>query len=123
MNESRIQDILIPLLGERVAPRFDLATEVLIARVEGGKLSGEPRVVILTGPSADELCSLILKENIHQVLCGGIEDSHFQYLSWKKVRVVDRLIGNWQDVLRLQLAGSLQAGMIVRDGHPIRHRP
>jgi hypothetical protein len=98
-----------------VAPRFDLATEVLIARVRKGRLAGEPRVVLLPGPSAEELCSLVLEKAITDVVCGGIEDAHYQYLGWKNVRVVDRVIGRWEGVLRLFLANELRPGTVVRE--------
>lgn len=114
-GSARGVSLLVPLLGEVVAPRFDLATEVLIARARRGRLTGEPRVVLLPGPSADELCSLVLEEGITDVACGGIEDAHYQYLAWKKVRVVDRVIGSWEGVLRLFLANELRPGTIVRE--------
>ncbi len=110
--------LLVPLSGEVVAPRFDLATEVLIARVRKGRLAGEPRVGLLPGPSADALCSLVLEEGITDVACGGIEDAHYQYLGWKKVRVVDRVIGSWEAVLRLFLEGELRPGTVVREPFP-----
>jgi hypothetical protein len=112
---AREVTLLVPLLGEAVAPRFDLATEVLIARTRRGRLAGEPRVVLLPGPSADQLCSLILEEGVTDVVCGGIEDAHHQYLTWKKVRVMDRVIGSWEGVLVLFLAKELRPGAIVRE--------
>lgn len=111
---SRV-NLLVPLSGEMVAPRFDVASEVLIARVRKGRLAGEPRIVLLPGPSADALCSLVLDERITDVACGGIEDAHYQYLGWKKVRVVDRVIGSWEAVLRLFLAGELRPGTVARE--------
>ncbi len=107
--------LLVPLAGEVVAPRFDLATEVLIARARRGRLVGEPRIVLLPGPSADALCSLVIEEGITDVACGGIEDAHFQYLGWKKVRVLDRVIGSWEAVVRLFLRDELRAGAVVRE--------
>ncbi|MFZ5774525.1 MAG: hypothetical protein ACOY3Z_03455 [Thermodesulfobacteriota bacterium] len=106
--------ILAPLLGEQIAPRFDLAVEVLIAEGDEAGLAGEPRIVLLPGPSADELCALILKEGVGMVVCGGIEESHFQYLAWKKVRVIDRVIAPWRQAIGLALAGGLKAGAILR---------
>lgn len=113
LKGSRNLTLLVPLLGETVAPRFDLAREVLIARVRKGRLSGEPRVVLLPGPSAEEMCRLILGEHVTHVVCGGIEEVHYQYLTWKKVEVVDRVIGNWEGALRLLLSSELRAGTIV----------
>ncbi len=109
-------DVLVPLLGDAVAPRFDLATEVLIARVRKGRLTGEPRVVLLPRASADELCALVLEERITDVVCGGIEDAHYQYLTWKKVRVLDRVVGSWEGALGMLLSRELRAGTIVRTG-------
>ncbi|HET8539926.1 MAG TPA: hypothetical protein VFL83_08645 [Anaeromyxobacter sp.] len=114
--------LLVPLAGEVVAPRFDAATEVLIARARKGRLVGEPRIVLLPGPSADALCSLVLEEGITDVACGGIEDAHYQYLAWKKVRVVDRVIGSWEGVLRLFLRDALRPGTVVREPPPARAR-
>jgi hypothetical protein len=107
--------LLVALAGEVVAPRLDLASEVLLARAGKGRLLGEPRIVLLPGPSADALCSLALEEGVTDVVCGGIEDAHYQYLAWKKVRVTDRVIGRWEGVLRLFLRDELRPGTVVRD--------
>lgn len=97
-----------------IAPRFDLATEVLIARIVGGKISGEPRIILLPGPSSDELCSLAIKGEVSLIICGGIEDTHFKYLLWKKIKVIDRIIGPAKEALALAMAKNLQPGTIIR---------
>jgi predicted Fe-Mo cluster-binding NifX family protein len=108
--------ILITLQGDHVAPRFDLCTEVLIATSdEQGKIRGEPRTMLLPGPSSDELCNLIIREEISLVICGGIEETHFQYLVWKKITVIDRIIGSREKVLDLALANRLQTGSIFTE--------
>lgn len=101
------------LTADQIAPRFDLCTEVLIAQFNDDRTGPEPRTVLLPGPSADELCSLILKEGIDIVVCGGIEDSFFQYLIWKKVRVIDRVIGPSAKALQLALEEGLRAGAVI----------
>jgi predicted Fe-Mo cluster-binding NifX family protein len=106
--------ILATLQNNDIAPRFDLATEVLIAKVVRGRISGEPRTVLLPGPGSDALCSLIIKEEASLVICGGIEESHFQYLVWKKIEVIDRVIGPAVQVIDLALAKQLRPGGIVR---------
>lgn len=106
--------ILITIQGDHVAPRFDLCTEVLIAtRGTKGQLLGEPRTVLLPGPSSDELCSLIIREEISLVVCSGIAETHFQYLLWKKITVLDRIIGGWEHVLDLALTGQLRSGSVL----------
>jgi nucleotide-binding universal stress UspA family protein len=108
--------VLIPLLAEDVAPRFDLAVEVLVAEADAaGALLGEPRIVLLPGSSADELCALILKEGVTVVVCGAIEESHFQYLSWKKIKIVDRVIGPWRLALERVAGNRLKSGDVLRE--------
>lgn len=90
--------ILIPLFNDYVAPRFDLATEVLITKV-GKSLDGDEKIVMLPKASAEQLCHMILMERIQTLICGGIEEEHYQYLKWKKVEVLDSVIGTWKSAL------------------------
>lgn len=106
--------ILVTLQNNDVAPRFDLATEILIAKIVRGRISGEPRTVLLPGPGSDELCSLIIREEASLVICGGIEESHFQYLLWKKIEVIDRVIGPAVQAIALAITKQLRPGAIVR---------
>lgn len=110
-----MKKILLTLAGKMIAPRFDKTTEVMIAPVLDGEISAQPRFILLPGPSADELCGLILKENVDHLICGGIEDEHYQFLSWKKIQVIDRVIGRYQDVLDCFLRGELRANGVIRN--------
>ena len=103
------QRILIPLYGNDVAPRFDLATEVVITR----RGEREKKIVVLSQASAEQLCHLILTEGVDVVICNGIEEEFHQFLSWKKVQVLDAVIGPWQTVLERFLKGSLKPGDIL----------
>lgn len=114
--------ILVTLFEDYIAPRFDLTTKILIGQAERGKPLSRPRTILLPGPSSDELCSLILKEKIDVVICGGIEDIHYQYLTWKKIQVIDRIIGNGELVLRKALDGNLRPGSVVKTDTPSRKR-
>lgn len=106
--------ILVSLQNNDIAPRFDLTTEVLIAKIAKGKVSGEPRTILLPGPSSDELCGLAIKEEVSLVICGGIEDAHFQYLHWKKIEVIDRVIGPAQEALAMAMTKNLRPGTVIR---------
>ncbi len=112
--------ILATLRDNDIAPRFDLTTEVLIVETDGNKPVGKARNILLPGASADELCSLIIKEGIGLVICGGIEEEHFQYLAWKKIAVIDKVIGPAAEALRLAADGKLKAGAIVRQAREER---
>jgi hypothetical protein len=105
--------ILLTVQGDFIAPRFDLTGEVVIADTEGKKLLGKPRTIILNRPSPEDLSNMIMEENIAVVICGGIEDRHYQFLVWKKIRILDFIIGDHATVLENFLAGTLQAGDII----------
>lgn len=102
--------ILITAQGDFVAPRFDLTAEVVIATVDRGMLAGKPRTIIMDRPSPEDLSNLIMEEGISTVICGGIEDRQYQFLTWKKIRVIDFVIGDHESVLNQFLAGDLHPG-------------
>jgi predicted Fe-Mo cluster-binding NifX family protein len=105
--------VLICLHGNEVTPRFDLATEVLIAFIgDDRKVQGE-KVVVLPQASAEMLCHMVLTESIQVVICGGIEEEYYQYLTWKRVNVLDSVIGDYQEALARLAEGRLQAGDIL----------
>ena len=108
-----MQKLLIPIQGDYVAPRFDLVTEILIAGIENGTLLGEPKTIIMERPSDEGLCQLIIEEHITDMICGGIEELHYNFLAWKKVNILDGIIGDWQTALDMALAGSLAQGAVL----------
>ena len=108
--------VLIAVHGDSVATRFDLCTEVMIAEAEGGTLTGEPRTMLLSGPSAYEICGIAIKENVSVLVAGGMEEEHYEYLRWKKIKVVDRVIGRADDAVGLLIDGRLAEGSIIRAG-------
>lgn len=105
--------ILVTLEKNEVAPRFDLTTEILIAEIEAETIKGEPRIILLPGSSGENICGLAIKENISLVICGGIEDTHFQYLKWKKIKVIDGVIGPYEQALHAAAKGTLMRGIIL----------
>jgi predicted Fe-Mo cluster-binding NifX family protein len=107
--------VLICLHGAHVTPRFDLTTEVLIAVVgDHGEVQDE-RTLVLPQASAEKLCHMILTEDVQTVICGGIEEEYYQYLVWKRVNVIDSVIGICEEVLERFRAGTLQPGQILMD--------
>jgi len=105
--------ILIPLLGDDVAPRFDLAPEALIAVLRSDGSLAEERTLILSEASPEALCHLILTEKVDTVVCCGIEDEYYQYLTWKKVKVIDSVMGPYTKVLEKMEKGTLRDGDIL----------
>ena len=107
--------ILLTLSESDVAPRFDLTTEVLIASLREDGSADKTRTVVLAHASAEDLCQLILNDGINVVVCGGIEEEYFDYLTWKKVRVLDSVMGPWERALDALRAGDLKPGAILVD--------
>jgi len=103
-----MKKILIPLTGDDVAPRFDLAPEALIALVDEEGRIAEDRTIILDEASAETLCKLVLTEKIDIVVCCGIEDEYYKYLVWKKVQVFDSVMGTYQEAIKRVVDGDLQ---------------
>jgi predicted Fe-Mo cluster-binding NifX family protein len=115
--------ILVTIEKNDVAPRFDQTSEILITETDGEKVTGNPRIILLPGTSGEDICGLAIKENISLVICGGIEETHYEYLRWKKIKVVDGVIGPYGQALDFALANNLKPGAILpgagnREGQP-----
>jgi len=105
--------ILLTVQDNSIAPRFDQATEVIIAEHDGRRLTAEPRTIILPHRSAEELSDLIVKEGVQCVVCGGIEDSFHKFFTWKKITVIDGVIGAHAEAMDKVCAGELRPGAIL----------
>lgn len=112
MNEK----LLITIWRDQVAPRFDLTSEVLVATVDTTGEVLDSKTVVLPTVSPEDLCHMILTEGITTVICGGIEEEYFQYLTWKKVKVIDSVIAPYEQALEFARAGKLQPRAILTDG-------
>lgn len=107
--------LLIPLYGDEIAPRFDLATEVSIVTMDEREKSREEKIIVLPRVSAEHLCHLILTEGVQVVICGGIEEEYYQYLTWKRIKVYDSVIGSWHTAVARYIDGTLQPGNILQN--------
>ncbi|MEM5787984.1 MAG: NifB/NifX family molybdenum-iron cluster-binding protein [Syntrophobacteraceae bacterium] len=108
-----MKKILLTLEGNDIAPRFDLAPEVLIVSIDReGRVHKEENVV-LARPSAEIVCHVAAAENIGTLICGGIEEEFLQYLKWKKVSVIHSVIGTAESALGHFLGGTLKSGDIL----------
>jgi len=99
--------VLIPLLGDDVAPRFDLAPEALIVAIEPNGGARVEKSIVLPQASAEALCGLIIFEKVEVVICCAIEEEYYQYLTWKKVKVIDSVMGPYSDVLERVAQGTI----------------
>ena len=98
--------VLITVWESEVAPRFDLTTEVMIFSLREDLSVEQDKTIVLAHASNEDLCRLILTENVNVVICGGIEEEFYEYLTWKGVRVLDSILGPWDRALERVRAGS-----------------
>ncbi len=56
---------------------------------------------------------MILTADIQTVICGGIEEEYYQYLTWKRIHVFDSVIGACDRVLEAFTMGTLRSGAIL----------
>lgn len=109
-KSAQVSRVLIPLVGDDIAPRFDLAQEALIIAVEPqGRVSVE-KSIILSHASAEALCRLIMTEKVDTVVCCAIEEEYYQYLTWKKVKVIESVMGPSSRILERLAKGPVSNG-------------
>jgi hypothetical protein len=104
--------MLMPLFGAEIASRFDLSAEVLLITYENQDIL-EEKEIMMSRPSAEDLCQPILIDKVDIVICGAIEDDFFHYLTWKNIQVIDSVIGNRQTIINCFLSGELKPGTII----------
>ena len=109
------EKLLITIYGNDIHPRFDLTSEVLIAYVDRQSGNIEEKIIVLPQSNAEQLCNQIIKDGVQTVICGGIEDEYYQYLKWKKVNVIDSVVGPYHNVLRRFIEGAIAPGEIVQE--------
>jgi predicted Fe-Mo cluster-binding NifX family protein len=90
-----------------------MATEVLIVTGDGKAGSREKKTVVLPRASAEQLCHFIITEGIQTVICNGIEDDYYHYLTWKRIQVIDSVIGSSRSALGSFINMTLKAGDIL----------
>ena len=114
MSKGNVEiKILVTVEGAAVAGRFDMVSETVVATFRNGRMQGEPKIFLVSQPSAEELCQLILKEEVGLLICGGIEERHHKFLTWKGVRVLDGVIGPADTAMTLAAGGELEPGVIL----------
>jgi hypothetical protein len=104
---------LITVSKDEVAPRFDLTTEALLLNIsEGGEIL-QRKTFLLAHASGDELCDLALSRDIGTIVCGGIEEEYYHYLRWKRIDIIDSVMGPLESVVMRIAENSLKSGDIL----------
>jgi predicted Fe-Mo cluster-binding NifX family protein len=115
-----MEKIMIPLRDNDIAPRFDLATDVLIVtRLCKSEAADtvEEKVIVLDHASPETMCRLAISEKIQTVICAGIEKEYYDFLQWKGAKVLDNICGPVDSVLKSHLAEKLSSGKCFYPHH------
>ena len=110
-----MRKVLLVLDGNDIAPRFDLALELLIVSFGNDGKPAERRDMVLARPSAEELCRTVTSENVQTVICGGIEKEYLQYFGWKDVEVIHSVIGPAEVAVSRYRKGALKSGDLLSE--------
>lgn len=105
--------ILITVAKDEIAPRFDLSTEVLLITLSETEGVLSRKSFLLAHASGDELCDLALTRDMDTIVCGAIEDEYYHYLRWKRVEVIDSIMGPLELVISHLVQGQLKTGDIL----------
>lgn len=100
-------NIAIPVYGDRVMPRFGCAREITIVSVEDTDFALKKRIA-LSPEDVLSLPNILQAEQVSLVICGGIHSRFQQLLAKQHIRVLWGTVGDWQDVMRAYLDGTLQ---------------
>jgi predicted Fe-Mo cluster-binding NifX family protein len=97
--------LAIPIFGCEISPRFDCAREVMLFRVEGGKILDQWSLPI--GEETDPLnrARILSAQKVQQIICSGIDDFSFRMLNGMGIQVLPWVSGDAQQALKGFLAG------------------
>jgi predicted Fe-Mo cluster-binding NifX family protein len=98
--------IAIPLFNERVSPRFEFASRLLLATVENNRVV-EREELALHGYDLFERSALLKGLSVDTLICGGIQCFVAQDLNHSNVRVISAIVGEADAALKAFLRGSL----------------
>ena len=101
--------VAIPVFGSEVSPRFDCAKEIMLIRIEGGKIVDRKNVAVVETSSL-HIVKILSAWKVQQVICGGIDDFSNRMLKGLGIGVSPWVSGNAGQALEDFLGGLVQEG-------------
>ena len=90
--------IAIPLFGERVSPHFGSSSKILLVDVRNNKITGSITWDI-GEQNAIQLARQLAASGVDQLICGGIQRAHKQWLARNGVCVLDNQKGVAEELI------------------------
>lgn len=101
--------------NHRIAPVFDSARQILLVKVESGRVVGEARESLPGDPGTGK--GLRLTElGVDTLVCGAISRSLQAMVAANGIRVIPFVGGDLQEVIQAWVSGRLQDGLFVLPG-------
>ncbi len=98
--------VAIPLFNERVSPRFDFASRILLATVQDQRVVAKEELP-LKGYDLFERSALLKELNVDILICGGIQCFVAKDLAYSNVQVISTIVGDAEEALKGYLRGAL----------------
>ena len=113
--------IAIPMFNTRVSPRFDFASKILVATVDGRQVV-DRETYSLINLNPIRRSSLLSDLGVNTIICGGISSFSQRLISANAIEVIPMVQGEAEEVLDLFIKGNLTSAMIpVEQGKKIKN--
>jgi len=103
-------NIIMPLHGNRISPRFEYCRDFLMIQLKGIKEIGR-KALTFEIESPVQIAEVFAREGIDLVLSGGMSPAFQREFRLRNIDVIWGLIGEADDVLATYLKGKAFAGM------------
>ena len=103
--------IAIPMFNTRVSPRFDFASKVLVATVDGRQVV-ERETYSLINLNPIRRSSLLADLGVNIILCGGISSFSQRLINANAIKIIPMVQGDVEEVLDLFIKGNLHSAII-----------
>lgn len=107
--------VAIPLFTTRVAPRFDIAADFLLVKVDDGRIA-KRRVVAAGSWEPIDRVRRLVEMGVDTVVCGGIDRFSDRQLESRGIRVFSWITGEAEDALVCLVRGELESRSMMGPG-------
>lgn len=103
--------IAIPLFNSRVSPRFDCASKILVAKVDGRQVV-DRETYSLINLNPIRRSSLLSDLGVNVIICGGISIFSQRLINANAIKIIPMVQGEIEEVLDLFIKGNLNSAII-----------
>jgi predicted Fe-Mo cluster-binding NifX family protein len=108
--------------NERIAPVFDVASQVRLTDVESGCVVREDTVYHLRDAPLAEKAIWLAEQGVDVLVCGAISRPLQSMVAGYGIRVIPFVAGDLQEITQAWLAGTLESGLFAMPGCCRRRR-